>query len=209
MSTIGTLVVALLAASDVLTALLGEKPEAFLANVLAAGAIAAFCTGAAPMVTKAAGTSTKPCVGGVLAGGVLTMTGVAGQLWVVGWQFGQLPLAESMPEVLRDLVPILLAAAVFTYGSATLRLLLRDAFAEPLDRPAVIPLEQATLMAVAVLPPDASGSQILARAKEIRRDLALDAIGVTPSMQLTELPGPSPRTFMRAPVVQAMTSAIL
>lgn len=207
-STIGTLVVALLSTSDVLTALLGEKPEAFLANVLVAGAIAAFFTGAAPLVTKAVGTSTKPSVGGVLVGGVLTMTGVAGQLWVIGWQFGQLAIAAPMPEGLRLVLPFLLALAIFAYGYATLRLLLRDAFESPIDRPVVLPLDQATTIAVEVLPDHADNADILKRAKSIRKDLALAAVGIQGEV-VTEIPTPSPSRALLAPVVQAETSAIL
>lgn len=208
-STIGTLVVALLAASDVLTALLGDKPEAFLANVLVAGAIAAFFTGAAPLVTKAVGKSTKPCVGGVLAGGVLTMTGVAGQLWVVGWQFGSLAIAERVPAFLRGALPYVLGAAIVAYGFATLRLLLREAFANPVDRPAMLSLDQATILAVEVVPEGSGEQDILDKAKEIRKALALDAIGVKPDLVLTSIPSTSPRRSLLAPVMQAETSAIL
>lgn len=208
-STIGTLVVALLAASDVLTALLGDKPDAFLANVLVAGAIAAFFTGAAPLVTKAVGTSTKPCVGGVLAGGVLTMTGVAGQLWVVGDQFGNLAIADQVPAPLLQVLPYVLGAAIVVYGVATLRLLLKDAFANPVDRPAVLSLDQATILAVEVLPEASDPVDILKKAKEIRKALALDAIGVKPGGELTSIPITSPRRHLLPPDLQAETSAIL
>ncbi len=123
-SGLGTLVVALLGTSSALKAILGQEPTVFLANVLVAGVIAAFFTGAAPMLTKAVGNSTTACVGGVLIGGILTMAGVAGQLWVVGRQFSELSLANALWGWAGYCLPFVLAGLMILYGFVTLLSLL-------------------------------------------------------------------------------------
>ena len=83
--------VALLAASNVLEAVLGKKPEAALGLLAVASALAAAFVAIGPLVIKVIGSDmTKPTVVGMLVAALVTLVGTVGQITAVTWQGAEL-----------------------------------------------------------------------------------------------------------------------
>lgn len=73
--------VALLAASDVLEAILGEKPEAALGLIAVTGALAAGFVAVGPLLIKLIGSDmSKPTIKGMVVAGAVTLIGTQGQI---------------------------------------------------------------------------------------------------------------------------------
>ncbi|GEM_PF-631325 len=73
-----TSLVALFGASNALSALLGSAPKAAVAHVLVAGLIASLLVSIGPVVVKSAGTTEDGTALGLIAAGILTLTGTLG-----------------------------------------------------------------------------------------------------------------------------------
>jgi hypothetical protein len=83
--------VALLAASDVLEAVLGEKPEAALGLLAVTGALAAVFVAIGPLLIKMIGKDMAvPTIGGMVLAAFVSLLGVIGQIAAVTWQGAEL-----------------------------------------------------------------------------------------------------------------------
>jgi hypothetical protein len=90
--TIGsTAVIALLASSDVLKAILGYEPESALGLLAVAAGIAAALVAIGPLIVKVIGDDlSKPTIGGTLVAAFVTLVGTIGQIAAVTWQGAEL-----------------------------------------------------------------------------------------------------------------------
>lgn len=83
--------VALLAASNVLKAVLGAEPEAALGLLAVGGALAAVFVAIGPLLIKVIGADVAvPTIGGMLAAAFVTLVGTLGQITAVTWQGAEL-----------------------------------------------------------------------------------------------------------------------
>ncbi len=134
--TVGTTVlVALLAASDVLEAVLGKKPEEALSLFVVASAIATALVAIAPLVLKAVGKKTSvPTIGGTLFAALLTLTGTGGQLAAVTLQARELVSGRAEDAV--AVMGILVGLIVASYASRSLaELVLANVVSSPAPTP--------------------------------------------------------------------------
>lgn len=130
LSLLGTAFAALFGATDVLTAVLGAKPEVAVGRVLIASAIAALLLAAAPMALKALGKTPAPCVGGLCVAAGFTMTGVITQVLTTGWAVACTDVEGFLEGVVIG-AAVVVAVGLLAYGYQTVKLLLREAFAPP------------------------------------------------------------------------------
>lgn len=83
--------VGLLAASNVLQAVLGSQPEAALGVIAVGGALSAVFVGLGPLIVKMIGKDLSvPTAGGMLFAALVTLFGAMGQIVVVTWQASEL-----------------------------------------------------------------------------------------------------------------------
>ena len=101
--TIGsTVLIALFAASNILEAILGAKPEAALGLLAVAGGIASLLVGLGPLVVKSIGDDLQtPTVGGAVLAASITLIGVLGQGAAAAIQAWQLT-SQVLPRVLTS-----------------------------------------------------------------------------------------------------------
>jgi len=82
-----SLLVTLLAGSDLLDNLLGDNAKALLTLLAVSGALAALLVGIGPLILKAIGRKVEmPTVGGMFLAAGLSMVGVLGQIGLVTWE---------------------------------------------------------------------------------------------------------------------------
>jgi hypothetical protein len=115
--------VALLASSDVLTAILGSKPEAALSLLVVASALAAVFVAIGPLLVKAIGDdSAVPTVAGMLAAGFVTLTGTLGQVTAVTWQGIELVSGDHfhVKEIAVCLLAVAIVGVVIWYAAGAL-----------------------------------------------------------------------------------------
>lgn len=116
----GAIVVGVLASTDVLEALLGDDAESVVALVAAGAAISLGFAAAGGLVAAAGVTSSgKPTVWGFLAGAILTLTGVAGQIGVL-YLVGQ-DLFEGSTETISGAAAVLGLLLLLLYAVRSVR----------------------------------------------------------------------------------------
>jgi hypothetical protein len=87
--------VGLLAASNVLQAVLGSQPEAALGVIAVGGALSAVFVGLGPLIVKMIGKDLSvPTAGGMLFAALVTLFGSMGQIVVVTWQGWELATTD-------------------------------------------------------------------------------------------------------------------
>lgn len=115
-----TALIALIAAADVLKAVLGAEPEAALALITVASAVAAFLVGLGPLILKAVGKETGiPTVGGAVLAGIVVLAGSLLQVAAVTIQAMVLSSHLWLQGILL-LVGLFTAAFVTLYGARSL-----------------------------------------------------------------------------------------
>jgi hypothetical protein len=119
--TIGsTVLIGLFAASNILEAILGAKPEAALGLLAVAGGIASLLVGLGPLVIKGIGKDLqKPTVGGAVLAAGITLVGVLGQSAAAAIQAWKLT-SQVVPRVLIVALTALVATFVFKYAIASI-----------------------------------------------------------------------------------------
>ena len=132
------LLVALLASSNLLEAILGDEPKAALALIAVTGAIAAALVGISPILVKLFGEDVAvPTIAGTLLAALVTLIGSLGQITVVTWQTQDL-VTGWVPYVI-SLVGVLVGAIVLGYAVRTLsRYVIDDAEAPESTYPDVM-----------------------------------------------------------------------
>lgn len=114
-----TALVALIATSDVLEAVLGEKPKAALALVTVAAAIAALLVGLGPLLLKAIGEETgTPTVLGTVLAGMVALFGSFLQIGAVTLQAARLASGFLVPAL--SVAGLCVAGIVALYGARSL-----------------------------------------------------------------------------------------
>jgi hypothetical protein len=110
-----SLLVTLLAGSDLLDNLLGDKGKALLTLLAVSGALAALLVGIGPLILKAVGRKVEmPTVGGMFLAAGLSMVGVLGQIGLVTWEVSW--LVSPLPRVVVWLAGVMTAGLALTYA---------------------------------------------------------------------------------------------
>jgi hypothetical protein len=149
--TIGsTVIIALLAASNILEAILGTKPEAALGLLAVAGGIASLLVGLGPLVVKSIGKDTQtPTVGGAVLAAGITLVGVLGQGGAAAIQAWKLT-SQDLPRVLIAALTALVATFVFKYAVASINDWIKKAAADPPRKEASPEVQAARIVAKAI-----------------------------------------------------------
>jgi hypothetical protein len=161
--TIGsTVLIGLLAASNVLEAILGTKPEAALGLLAVAGAIASLLVGLGPLVIKGIGRDLQePTVGGALLAAGITLVGVLGQSAAAAIQAWKLT-SQVLPRVLIAALTALVAIFVFKYAIASINDWIEKAINPPPEKESP-QVEAARIVAKAIVPGVAHADGLPAR----------------------------------------------
>ena len=110
-----SLLVTLLAGSDLLNNLLGDKGKALLTLLAVSSALAALLVGIGPLILKAVGRKVEmPTVGGMFLAAGLSMVGILGQIGLVTWEVSW--LVSPLPRVVVLLAGAMTAGLAFTYA---------------------------------------------------------------------------------------------
>jgi hypothetical protein len=133
--TIGsTVLIGLFAASNILEAILGTKPEAALGLLAVAGGIASLLVGLGPLVIKGIGKDLqKPTVGGAVLAAGITLVGVLGQGAAAAIQAWKLT-SQVLPRVLIVALTVFVAIFVFKYAIASINDWIKKAANPPVEK---------------------------------------------------------------------------
>jgi hypothetical protein len=126
--------VALLAASDVLEAVLGEEPEAALGLLAVASALAAVFVAIGPLLVKVIGDDIAvPTIGGMLAAAFVTLLGTMGQISAVTWQGAELASGNVKRGVIA--LGFAIGAVVLFYATKALWAYAKSGAEPPSSKP--------------------------------------------------------------------------
>jgi hypothetical protein len=143
-----SLLVALLAGSDLLNNQLGDKGKALLTLLAVSSALAALLVGIGPLILKAVGRKVEmPTVGGMFLAAGLSMVGVLGQIGLVTWEVSW--LLSPLPRVVVWLVGAMTAGLAVTYAVRAMEFNLCIGLPEPPIPPRVEDVVKESVAALA------------------------------------------------------------
>ncbi len=143
-----SLLVTLLAGSDLLDNLLGDKGKALLTLLAVSGALAALLVGIGPLILKAVGRKVEmPTVGGMFLAAGLSMVGVLGQIGLVTWEVSG--LVSPLPGIFIWLAGLVTAGLAFTYAVRAMEFNLCIGLPEPPVSPRIEDVVKESVAALA------------------------------------------------------------
>jgi hypothetical protein len=143
-----SLLVTLLAGSDLLNNLLGDKGKALLTLLAVSSALAALLVGIGPLILKAVGRKVEmPTVGGMFLAAGLSMVGVLGQIGLVTWEVSR--LLSPGPMVVVWLAGAMTAGLALTYAGRAMEFNLCIGLPEPPKSPRVEDVVKESVAALA------------------------------------------------------------